>query len=284
MASRLKNELSFFNGDWEQDSHGASLMSFNDNDIHALLSFISPWKLVSFEVQNVTSGASHQPKNTVSISVVLSIGITRNTTRIAKPDLKFHTRPGMSALKVDIEGLYLETEENWCEHFLCLLGNSTFPFKKVPRRYADGYITAYFAVEDTENGEPVILQHEHIMLLLRYPKTPSLSTIQIHGEMASLNGNHDYDYFDKVHITSHLGIFPKYLFNSSQELILESFDHNPLQDAIVEDGVIKFNNSEFSKTLKYFEHEEYKVMPNLKNDGLNGFQYTVGPFLLGKEI
>ncbi|KAI3513772.1 hypothetical protein L1887_11919 [Cichorium endivia] len=256
-VSTLKNELSFFNGDWEQDSHGSTLMPFDDSDMsHATSSFITPWKLVSFEVTNVTSTQSHQPKNTISISGVLSIGITRNTTVISQPFLKFHKKPGMSALRVDFEGLYLETEN---ESLVCLLGNSTFPFKKVPTRFEDDDFTSYFNVRRTYN-------EEH----------------RIHGEMISLNKKDDFEYFDKVHITSHSGVS----ITVSEDLISgsKSFDQNPLHDAILEDGVNKFNNSEFCRILKFFEHKAYRVMPNLKLGGQNRYQDKVGPFLLGNEI
>ncbi|KAI3781872.1 hypothetical protein L2E82_11900 [Cichorium intybus] len=280
-VSTLKNELSFFNGDWEQDTHGATLMPFDDSDMsHATSSFITPWKLVSFEVKNVTSTQSQQPKNTISITGVLSIGITRNTIVISQPFSKFHKKPGMSALRVDFEGLYLETEN---ESLVCLLGNSTFPFKKVPTRVEDDDFTSYFNVRRTYNEEHVILPHDQILLVLKYPKPlPSYSFKRIHGEMTSLNKKDDFEYFDKVHITSHSGIS----ITTSEDLILESksFDQNPLQDAMIEDGVNKFNNSEFCRILKFFEHKAYRVMPNLKLGGQIGYQDKVGPFLLGYEI
>ncbi|PWA75660.1 hypothetical protein CTI12_AA115760 [Artemisia annua] len=285
-ASRLKNELSFFNGDWEQDSRGAPLMPFDDSDMpYARSSYISPWKVVSFEVQNVTSCAPHQPKNTVSINGVLSIGITRNSTVISEPYLMFHKMPGMSTLKVNFEGLYLETKENGGKRLLCLLGNSTFPFKEVPTRFSEEYMELYFSARDTTyNEEPVILPHDQILLVLKYLKTPTFSTYRIQGEMTSLHENQDFEYFDKVHITSHSSISPEDQISIPDELIVESFGQNPLEDAVLEDGVNKFNNSELCRILKYFEHEEYMVMPNLKLGGQNWFQDTVGPFLLGNEI
>ncbi|KAI3801892.1 hypothetical protein L1987_30009 [Smallanthus sonchifolius] len=287
IATRLKNELSFFNGDWEQDSHGATLMPFDDSDWpHAASSYmIHPLKVVSFEVQNVIFGEPNQPCNTISVSGILSIGITRNSTVISELGLKFHKRPGMSALRVDFEGLYLETEENGGERLLCLLGDSTFPFKKVPTRFTDEYMTLYFSAWDTlYNEEPVIMPHDQILLVVRYPNAGSLVNNHIRGEMTSLNKIEDFEYFDKVHITSHSGIITKEHISALQGAVLESFDQNPLKDAILEDGVNKFNNSEFCRILKYFEQKEYQVMPNLKLGGQNVFQDTVGPFLLGNEI
>nr|GEU45055.1 nucleolar protein [Tanacetum cinerariifolium] len=102
--------------------------------------------------------------------------------------------------------------------------------------------------------------------------------------MTSLHENQDFEFFDKVHITSHSSISLEDQISIPDELIIESFDQNPLKDAILEDGVNKFNNSELCRILKYFEHEEYMVMTNLKLGGQNWFQDTVGPFLLGNEI
>ncbi|MFS8012235.1 hypothetical protein Hanom_Chr14g01318441 [Helianthus anomalus] len=285
-AAKLKTELSFFNGDWEQkDSHGATLMPFDDSDMPYAPYMIHPWKVVSFEVQNVSSCEPNQPKNTISISGVLSIGITRNNTFISEPGLKFHKTPGMSALRVDFEGVYLETNENGGERLLCLLGDSTFPFKKVPTRFTDEYMDLYFSARDTlYNEEPVILPHDQILLIVRYPKVVSLVNNHIHGEMTSLKEMEDFEYFDKVQITSHSSIIHEWDASTSEGPVLDSFDQNPLEDAMLEDGVNKFNNSEFCRILKYFEHEEYRVMPNLKLGGQNAFQDTVGPFRLSNEI
>ncbi|XP_071699212.1 uncharacterized protein [Rutidosis leptorrhynchoides] len=99
--------------------------------------------------------------------------------------------------------------------------------------------------------------------------------------MTSFSKEDEYDYFDKVHITSHSGIVQDY---DIDELKFESFQQNPLKDAILEDGVNKFNNTEFCRVFKYLEREAYKVMPSLKLGGQNGFQDTVGPFVLKNEI
>ncbi|KAJ9548690.1 hypothetical protein OSB04_021233 [Centaurea solstitialis] len=259
-VSNLVNELSFFNGDWEQESRGATLMPFDDTDMpYAKSSYIGPWKVVSFEVENVKSVATDQPKNTVSVHGVLSIGITRNSTLISEPSgFKFQKKPGMSALRIDFE---------------------------VPTRFSDDDIDSFFDItHEMYNEEPVILPHDQILLVLHYPKTSSLRS-RIHGEMMSLKTNDDFEFFDKVEISSHpRTVFPDYRFQSSEELVSESFDQNPLQDAMIEDGVNKFNNSELCMILERLEHEEYRVMPNLKLGGQNWFQDTVGPFLLGKEI
>ncbi|KAL8206213.1 hypothetical protein R6Q57_009764 [Mikania cordata] len=146
-------------------------------------------------------------------------------------------------------------------------------------------MTLYFSTRDTLfNEEPVILPHDKIMLILWYPKVVSLVSNNINGEMTSLNKIDEFEYFDKVHITSESGIILEHHISTSEGSVSQSFDQNPLKDAILEDGVNKFNNSELCRILMYFEHDEYKVMPNLKLGGQNLFQDTVGPFILANEI
>ncbi|KAA8535023.1 hypothetical protein F0562_030026 [Nyssa sinensis] len=244
--NRLKNELSFFNGDWEQGAGGAPLMPFDDSDMPMdSSSLISPLRLVNFEVKDVNS--VHQSKNTVSLGGVLSIGISRNSTFISELYSNFHIRPGLSALKIVFEGIYIENEENGGENL------------------------------------PLLLQDDQIFLVLRYPQTFSLTKRAIQGKIRSLNGRESFQYFDEVHLSSQLGRYSRYKF-STEKLNSRTCDPYLLQDELMDDGVNMLNASEFCKILQRFSNEIYNIAPNWKFSG--GYEYygRLGPFLLRKEI
>ncbi|XP_059636194.1 uncharacterized protein LOC132278419 [Cornus florida] len=276
---RLKNELSFFNGDWEQEAGGAPLMPFDDSDMPAdSSSFVSPLKLVSFEVKDVNS--VHQSKKVVSLSGVLSIGISRNSTYAPELFSSFYyMRPGLSALKIVFEGVYIETEENGGEHLLCLLGISTLPYYDLVDVFQD--MTDNFGSH--YKRWPQLKQDDQIFLILHYPRTFSLTTRAIRGEMRSLNKRESFQYFDKVHISSQLGRYSKYQF-ITEKLKSRTCDPRPIQYELLEDGVNMLNASEFCKVLKYFSNEAYSIAPNWKFSGRYERHIRLGPFLLGKEI
>ena len=80
---------------------------------------LNPLKLVSFEVKDVNSVP--KSKNAVSLSGILSIGVSRNITILYDFSLKFPKRPGISAPKIVFEGVYIETEEKGGERLFALL-------------------------------------------------------------------------------------------------------------------------------------------------------------------
>ncbi|XP_022728825.1 uncharacterized protein LOC111284424 [Durio zibethinus] len=129
-GNRIKNELSFLNGDWDQQSVGAPLMPFDDSDLQRNdqggHSFV---KLVSFWVMDVDP--VHQSKNAISVSGIMNISITRDNSFTYKPyewSPKFKTVPGSSTITILFEGVYIEySTENRGERLMCLIGNATKP-------------------------------------------------------------------------------------------------------------------------------------------------------------
>lgn len=182
---KLKKELSFFNGDWNQESSESPLMPFDDSDIPRTSSLhYSPLKLVGFEVKDVNP--DHHFPNAVSLQGTMCIGIARNTTLLYDSFSTFHFSPGMSVLKISFEGVYMEMVKNEGERLLCMLGNTTLPMGK--------------------------LQDDRILLVLRHPKTFSLNKRAILGELRSLNEKGNDKYFDLVRTFSQLGQYSKYEF------------------------------------------------------------------------
>ncbi|KAE8671409.1 putative Nodulation receptor kinase precursor [Hibiscus syriacus] len=105
-GSRLKNELSFYLGDWEQETDDAPLIQFHEDgtaDANSLL------KLASFEVKDVNS--IKQLNNTVSLGGFLSLGISKDSSFAYNVSLESRMNLESSVMNIVFEGVYMETRE-----------------------------------------------------------------------------------------------------------------------------------------------------------------------------
>ncbi|XVF84481.1 hypothetical protein PTKIN_Ptkin17bG0040400 [Pterospermum kingtungense] len=227
-GSKLKNELSFYLGDWEQETDGEPpLMQLHDNGGPESInrSLTSLLKLVSFEVKDVNF--VHLLENTVSLGGFLSLGISRNSSFAYGMGLEPGMSPGSSVMVVIFEGVYMETEENGGERLMCLVGSSTSTSSSTDRCDCDDQFSEFSSnyVSTYNIPQTRFLQDDKVVLVLRYPKTFNLTSRAIHGEMVSLNKQGDSRYFGKVHISSQLTSgHSKYQFISE---LLQSRTSNP---------------------------------------------------------
>ncbi|GAY50526.1 hypothetical protein CUMW_127330 [Citrus unshiu] len=276
---RLKKELYFHNGDWEQQIVRSLLMPFDDSDMPGDNSSIDgPLKLVNFKVTDIN--LVRKWNNTISLIGALSSGITRNISFGFDLRKKFFKMPGWSVLSILFEGVYVESNENGGERLLCMLGNSTLPYNKWtddPLNLAKGYWCNY-------DDKPILLQDDQILLVLRFPQNFNLTRRVILGEMRSLHAEESLKYFDKVRITSQLSQYLKYEFNSE---LLNSITCSPYvyQEELMEDGAISgFNGLDVCYNLRSISHNLFSVLPHWKFKGINLYPGKLGPFQLEKEI
>lgn len=284
-GSWLKNELSFYLGDWDQEtSDGEPLMLLDDNGSpdRSNQSLSSLLKLVSFEVKDVNS--VQLLKNTVSLGGVLSLGLSRNSSFAYNRGLEPGMRPGSSVMGFIFEGVYMETEENGRERLMCLVGSSTSSTDSDRCDCGDQFsefASSYVSVPRTR-----FLQDDKVVLVLRYPKTFNLTNRAIQGEMISLRKQRDSRYFSKLHISSQL-TSGHYEFISDQ--VVQSRISNPpaYQDELMEDGFQMFTGREFCRVLDHVSGGLLNIFPNYRFNGsyMNQINHgKLGPFLLGKEI
>ena len=246
---RLKKELSFSFGDWQQQENGRSpLMPFDESDKSNW-----PWhriphtahlKLASFQVKGINP--VHHFENSVSLGGTMSIGMSRSTSHFAyRNSSTFYVRPGLSILSIVFEGIYLETEG---ERLMCLLGNTTLPILK---------LDDCWDLANSQLPEYGLVQDDQILLVLRYPQNFNLTRRAIKGEMRSLNEQGSLNYFDDIHISSQLSPHSKYQFSS--ELKSDVCDQYPYQEELSEDGANKFDGCilwisprSFTRTIQCF--------------------------------
>ncbi|ESR64271.1 hypothetical protein CICLE_v10010489mg, partial [Citrus x clementina] len=278
-SSRIKEELSFVNGDWEQDSGGAPLMPFDDKEMHRSPagpgSFL---KLASFWVVDVDP--VRRTRNMVSLSGIMEIGVTARQPFSYRPGWspKFRKDPGLSSMTILFEGVYIESEENGGEWLICLLGTSMMP--RTNQFLPSWELADMYGYKFGEHHQPPLIQDDQIMLVLRYNRTFSLTTGNITGEMKSLHEKSDFKYFDGVHLSSHLGLHSKYQFGA-EELLSKACSPYPYQDSLVDEEVILFKDDNICDTLhRYVSRGMFDIMPSWKSVGSNDDANKLGPFIL----
>ncbi|QHO51391.1 uncharacterized protein DS421_1g30510 [Arachis hypogaea] len=152
---RIKSELSFTNGDWEQEDGHATLMSFEGHGF--------PTKLVTFKVMDISSVPHFE--NTVCLGGIMSIGISS-------------------------EGVYLQTNdhENGKEHLLCLLGNTTLPISKPFIDDWNDYYLEYSLLED--DHILLVLQYPQSSSLKRRAIRGEMQSLNQEGSLAYFDNVH----------------------------------------------------------------------------------------------
>ncbi|RYR75807.1 hypothetical protein Ahy_A01g000387 [Arachis hypogaea] len=264
---KIKRELSFNYGDWEQEDGHATLMPFNQSNRfeHSLA-----LKLVSFKVVDVSSVPHFE--NTVSLGGIMSIGISDEGSYFPSHKyFSFTKRPGLSVLKIAFEGVYLQSNENGNEHLMCLLGNTTLPVP-VPEPFnydCNGNLLDYTLIQD-----------DQILLVLRYPQTFNLTSRVVRGEMQSLKQEGSLAYFDNVHISSQLRHYSSYQFSS--ELKSTSCDLYPYQQELTTHGAKSLDTGYgFCSFLGQVIQQPFDVLQNYNDRHVAS---KLGPFHLGKEF
>ncbi|XP_057968694.1 uncharacterized protein LOC131158104 [Malania oleifera] len=278
----IEKELSFSNGDWEQEEHGAPLMPFDDREVLGNSSdYRSPLNLVSFSVKDIDR--AHRFKNFVSVSGVLQLGITPDSLyekKLYRGTPRFDIWPGHSQLSISFQGIYTESEENGGERVMCLLGDTM-----LPSRQSDSSDPWEWVKDSSYSNQPPLLQDDQILLILCYPMASSLTKKAIRGEMKSLNRKSNLKYFDKVHISSQLGPSANYEFGS-ENIVAKACNPYPYEDSLMNGGIDIYKGLDFCPLLKRLtgSEEALTVVPNWRCNGTDNFCSKLGPFISDKEI
>jgi Protein of unknown function (DUF2921) len=270
----LKPQLSFVKGDWLQDPGHAPLMPIDSSDTKSNTSLLpQPLPLTTFLLTHID--LNHNFKNALNVTGALGIGISRNGTapemgRYLSPEFKFW--PGSSDLTIVFEGVYTESDS---EMLLCLVGEAMLPTResdpKNPWR-------KWLKQANTESAHSLLDQDDNIALTLRYPKSFTLTSRAVRGEVRSLNPSSGTRYFDPVKLTSQLGAYSNYQFGSEDQ-VSTACDPYPYQDDVIKSQLEVYKGSSFCGFLDRFVSEQLLyVVPNWNCNTNDAYCQKLGPF------
>lgn len=279
----MKGELSFVNGDWNQDEGKFPIMPFDagksPGTLSEGLSSSTPLKLASFWVTDVDH--AHRLKKSVPVNGFMVMGITRDgnfadNVNDGNPD--FRLWPSHSLLSVPFQGVYTESKRNGGERVLCLLGNTMLPTRE------EGDRANPWEWMEKNPGEVPLSEDDQILLVLRYPLTFTLTNRIVSGELRSLNRETNPKYFDVVHISSQLGSSAKYTFGS-QHMVSKACNPYPYKDNLTSSVISVYKGTRFCEILEEITREKpLSVVPNWRCNGTDDFCSKLGPFLSDEGI
>lgn len=278
-AFSIKEELFFVNGDWEQDVGDSPILPFDDSELPSNSSR-APLHLVSFWITDVDW--SHRSRKSVFMSGLLTMGITVNGMFSEKPyegSHQFEIWPDHTRLSISFQGVYSESNQNGGERVLCLLGNTMLP----SRESDDSNPWQWVKNSNYNKNQPPLLQDDRILLVLRYPRTFSLTHRVIQGRMMSLNPKSNAKHFDEVHIASQLGKAAHYEFGS-EKIVAKSCNPYPYQDGFVNGSIEIYKGTGFCRILEESGGQAFTIVPNWRCNSTDDFCSRLGPFAVDKEI
>ncbi|OMP00191.1 hypothetical protein COLO4_12855 [Corchorus olitorius] len=276
----IKEELNFGYGDWRQDVGDAPIMPFDDREIPKNLSQ-APSNIASFWIADVDH--AHQTKKSVSISGILMIGKTLDTSFAERPyegSPRFQIWPSHTQLAMSFEGIYTETKQNGGERVVCMLGDAMLPSRESDSNDPWEWLKG----SDLNYNQVPLLQDDQILLVLHYPLTHTLTNRVIRGEMKSLNPKSNAKYFDQVHILAQMLKSTRYEFGSDK-IVSKACDPYPYQDSLIDAGIGIYKGNGFCAILEQVTNSgAFTVVPNWKCNGTDDYCSKLGPFVSDKEI
>ncbi|KAE8696103.1 pleiotropic drug resistance protein 1-like [Hibiscus syriacus] len=252
----IKEELNFGYGDWRQDFGDAPIMPFDDRGIPEKLSQ-APSNISSFWITNVDN--EHRTKKSVSVSGILMLGITLDTSFAERPyqgSPRFQIWPAHTQLAISFEGIYTETKQGGGERVLCLLGSAMLPSRESDMN------TPWEWLKDSVKTKNRVIR----------------------GELKSLNPKSNAKYFDQVHILAQMLKSTKYEFGSN-EIVSKACDPYPYRDNVMNSGINVYKGDSFCAILEQVTNSgAFTVVPNWKCNGTDDYCSKLGPFVSDKEI
>ncbi|KAG7600372.1 hypothetical protein ISN44_As06g044820 [Arabidopsis suecica] len=275
---KSKKNLGFQYGDWDQDSGDSPILPFDSTNT-LRNSSTKPMNLVSFSVTDLD--LPHRTKKYIGVNGVLLLAITMFNEL---PSLRsygireFELWPSHTQLKISFQGIYVENDDD--ERVLCMLGETM-----LPSRDESDSSNPWKWVK--EHDTPPLLQDDLILLLLRYPKSFTLTKRVIQGELTSLNQKPSLKFFDKVHLFSQLGKSVRYDFVSN-DLVSKACDPYPYKNDTFTSsgsGINVYKGKGFCDLLQRVTNRSpLTVVPNWKCNGTDEYCSKLGPFASDGDI
>nr|CAB3449467.1 unnamed protein product [Digitaria exilis] len=226
------------------------------------------------------------------VSGILSFTITRNcccTYMGPRSSQYFELWPGIARLLVVFRGVYTETppqtpgsgDGSGGERVLCMVGDAVLP---VPCSNSAESPNRAKNHGDESNFKPPVVADGNILLVLRYPKTLTLTTRAVRGEMSSTSAKSDDAYFDTVRLVSQVAAeqVSDYQFQPDEaelDVVAGCDDHDggDIEQQHLSSGAALCQI--INQYAPYNYKQVMEVIPNMDCDGTYAFcSHVVGPF------
>lgn len=270
---KTKKRLGFRYGDWNQDFGHSPILPFDSTKN----SSSKPMNLVSFLVTDLD--LPHRTKKYIGVNGVLLLAITtfHELQGLRSYGIReFELWPSHTQLKISFQGIYVENDDDDGERVLCMLGETMLPFR-------DSVSDPWKWVKEHDDTPP-LLQDDQIMLLLRYPKSFTLTKRAIRGELTSLNQKPSLKFFDKINLFSQLGKSARYDF-VSDDLVSKACDPYPYKNDNFSTSVDVYKGKGLCDLLERVTNRApLTVVPNWKCNGTDDYCSKLGPFATDGDI
>ncbi|CAM6089770.1 unnamed protein product [Calypogeia fissa] len=199
----LKQRLSFQYGDWEEEGSGGStpivpFLQWNESALSGKT------KLTSFLITDVTADIQ-MLKGTMQLIIV--DGNAPLEIPPYSPEASFRMDKGVSALTIELEGIFQQTEN---EDVVCMLGCTFLPSP-------DGGV--HFPNIQNSGGTKTLEKNCDILVQLNYPIAFNLTSQIIRGTMQSLVPTGERYHFAPITFSSQLQIRGRYYEATPKEFI-----------------------------------------------------------------
>nr|CAB3449475.1 unnamed protein product [Digitaria exilis] len=178
--------------------------------------------------------------------------------------------------------MYCSKTRSGGESVLCMVGDAVLPVRS-SNDSTDPWDWAKNHHGGESKFEPPVVADGNILLVLRYPKTSTLTTRAVRGEMTSTSATSDVAYFDNIRLVSQIsfGYDSSYQYQPEDAVDGCSDDHPLFHDA----GATELLNRGAASPCDMDMVDQFasgsqmmEVIPNWNCKGTDAFCTSVGPF------
>ncbi|CAA7400581.1 unnamed protein product [Spirodela intermedia] len=275
----IPSEMNLY-GEWAQDSNDAPLMPLYMGPHDNSSGSPRPQFRASFSaVVDVDGKGRSQTAMNMSGTLTLSI-LKDKTWRWRNKGTKdgFLMFEGYSRLQIAFEGVYSESEADG-ERVMCLLGSAELPSRGYdpadPWKLRNG---------SDRRVDPIpLLKDEKIVLVVRRPKSFSLTRREIKGEMRSLHDKSTPGYFGKMQIAFQPERYPMTTYKfASEDITAKDCSPYARPNKWLGDHINIYKGPNFCKILHQLAYYQvFTMLPNGRCDSTNDYCRKMWPFRSG---
>ncbi|CAN6243740.1 unnamed protein product [Urochloa humidicola] len=298
-AAARMHQLSFTNGDWNQDAGQAPLLPFHGTYADTAAAgpqLLEAVPLASFALTHTDMTPRRGARTAFNVSGLLSFTVSRNCccSSYMEPRAlpEFDLWPGVARLHVLLQGVYTETKPSSGsgsgsgERVLCMVGDAVLPVRG--SNSTDPWDWAKNHHGGDGKFKPPVVADGNTLLVLRYPMSATLTNRAVRGEMTSTGAKSGGAYFDPVRLSSQLGdgYDSGYQFQPGDALLDAATSGCGGDDPLFHDTGDAMEHLNLNAGASLCDivhqsapgHQPMEVIPNWDCKGTDAFCSRVGPF------